>query len=243
MVAPDVSMSQEGKYKIAWKCVRSHIQVSKGILFCLICRCVFVPIYWVAFVWAMLHLYFSQCQASTLVSDMADLFLCFPLTLSALITAGFHCLPALSPGHGLFQFSWQQDTSAWGLPWMFVSQHKPAVKQKSSINHNWFNMQTICEQAGYMLAEIIEVLEINTEPVSKLKCFAVFKTSKTHPNPNLHGKKWCGRIRLGIFAPLETVTQNENSVQNARRFTSIMHCFSSPHIHTCSRNRKTCQGS
>lgn len=129
----DVSRSEvQNCTKLCWETRSSYLTMSYFALFvCVfVCRC----IYWVAFVWAMLNLYFSHCQASTLVTDMADLFLRFPLTLSALITAGFHCLPALSPGPGLFQFSWQQDASVWGLPSMFVSQHKPAVrKQKSSI--------------------------------------------------------------------------------------------------------------
>ncbi len=151
---------QEAKYKIVRNCVRRHTQVSTvsyfaSFVWVFVCR----SIYWVAIVWAMLNLYFSHCQASTLVTDMADLFLRFPLTLSALITTGFHCLPALSPGPGLFQFSWQQDASVWGLPSMFVSQHKPAIgKQKSSIKMKLIHYAN-SEQTGYILAEIIEVLE------------------------------------------------------------------------------------
>lgn len=150
---------QEEEYKIVGKCVRRHAQVSTVSYFASFV-CVFVcrSIYWVAFVWAMLNLYFSHCQASTLVTDMTDLFLRFPLTLSALITAGFHCLPALSPGPGLFQFSWQQDASVWGPPWMFVSQHKPAIrKQKSSIKMKLIQYAN-SEQTDYIVAEIIEVL-------------------------------------------------------------------------------------
>jgi len=48
--------------------------------------------------------------------------------------------------------------------------------------------------------------------VSALKCFAVFKTGKTHPNPKLHGKD-DGADSGWPFCP--HVTQNEKSVQNA----------------------------
>ncbi len=186
-MAPNVTTPQEAKNKIVRNCVRRNTQVSTVSYFAsFVCLFVCRSIYWVAIVWAMLNLYFSHCQASTLVSDMADRFLCFPLPLSALITAGFHCLPALSPGPGLFQFSWQQDASVWGLPWMFVSKHKPAIgKKKSSIKMKQIQYAS-SEQTCYMFAEIIEELETNSEPVITLsvatfKCFDFLNSNTIHP--------------------------------------------------------------
>ncbi len=149
-MAPNVTTPQEAKNKIVRNCVRRNTQVSTVSYFAsFVCLFVCRSIYWVAIVWAMLNLYFSHCQASTLVSDMADRFLCFPLPLSALITAGFHCLPALSLGPGLFQFSWQQDASVWGLPWMFVSKHKPAIGKKE-IKHK-DETDSVCKQRANRL--------------------------------------------------------------------------------------------